>query len=271
MKVGFIGLGNMGAALAAGLLVHKGLRPDQIILFNRSPSKAMAFKDRFPGTDLAASSAEIASRSDMIFVSVPTPQLLVVLKELSPLSRRTHLVVTNGGLSVDQMEKLCQGAVSKLVPSVTMEVGRGVSLLCHGRTVSVDARKVLEGLLSKASVVKLVPEDQFNAATELTSCGPALMAEMMAQFCASGVRHGPLDAQEAWVMVLETLMGTALTLESGVSVPELKEKVATKGGITEQGLKILEDELPAVLDHVMEVTLAKHTSVKKELANKLAE
>ncbi|MCX6651597.1 MAG: NAD(P)-binding domain-containing protein [Methanomassiliicoccales archaeon] len=269
MKVGFIGLGNMGAALAAGLLVHRGLRSDQVVLFNRSPAKAVAFRDRFPGAEVAGSSAEIAARSDIIFVSVPTTQVLNVLRELAPLSHRAHLVVTNGGLTVDQMERLCQGAVSKLVPSVTMEVGRGVSLLCHGRSVPLEASKTLEGLLAKASAVKLISEGQFNAATELTSCGPALMAEMMEQFCAAGVRHGPLDAQEAWGMVLETLMGTALLLEKGISVPDLKERVATKGGITEQGLKILESELPAVFDHMMAKTIAKHASVKKGLADRL--
>ena len=66
-------------------------------------------------------------------------------------------------------------------------------------------------------------------------------------------------------MVLETLMGTALTLESGVSVPELNEKVATKGGITEQGLKILEDELPAIFDMVFARTMAKQAEVRKRL------
>jgi len=269
VKVGFIGLGNMGSALAAGLLVHGGLRPEQAVFFNRSPAKAEALRDRFPGAYVAGSIIEAVERTDLIFVSVPTDQVLRVIHEVSPLPRDKHMVITNGGLTLAQMDKLCQGAVSKLVPSVTMEVGRGVSLLCHGDLVPSEAQMALERLLSQASVVKVIPEGQFEVATDLTSCGPALLAEMASQLAAAGVRHGHLKQEEAWSMVLETLVGTALTLEKGISVAELSEKVATKGGITEQGLKVLGRELPPVFDHVMAETLAKHASVKRGLADRL--
>jgi pyrroline-5-carboxylate reductase len=112
-----------------------------------------------------------------------------------------HLIVTNGGLTLAQMESVCHGAVSKLVPSVTMEVGHGVSLLCHGSMVDVKKRLVLEGLLSECSLVKIIPEEQFEVAADLTSCGPALIVEMMAKFSQAGVRHGDLDPSEAREMV----------------------------------------------------------------------
>ena len=88
-------------------------------------------------------------------------------------------MVTNGGLSVDQMEKLCQGAVSKLVPSVTMEIGRGVSLLCHGDRYRQRRNGSGDVCYPKPPWSSSFPKDQFDVATDLTSCGPALLAEMM--------------------------------------------------------------------------------------------
>ena len=68
-------------------------------------------------------------------------------------------------------------------------------------------------------------------------------------------------------MVLETLLGTALTLCSGdVSFETLKSKVATKGGISEQGLAVLDQELPRLFDRVLEATTTKHEAVKGSIS-----
>lgn len=265
MQVGFIGLGNMGSALAAGLLESGALGAEQVCLSNRSREKTEGLVARYPGAAVAPSNQVLAETCDIIFVSVRTDQVPSVLKEISPLRPDAHLIVTNGGLTVAQMEAVCHGAVSKLVPSVTMEVGHGVSLLCHGTQVDARKRLTLEGLLSECSLIKVIPEEQFEVAADLTSCGPALIAEMMAKFSEAGVRHGGMDPAEAREMVLETLLGTAVTLYQGVTVEELKGRVATKGGITEEGLKVLDRLLPEVFDQVMGATLAKHQLVKGRL------
>ena len=266
MKVGFIGLGNMGSAIAVGLLDNGGLEPGQVQLANRSPGKAEDLCLRFPGAEVVKENGRLAEQCDIVFVSVRADQVLDVLKEISSQRQGSHLVITNGGFTLDQMEKICPGAVSKLIPSITMEVGRGVSLVCYGSRVTSEQRDILENMLRKASMVKIVSEEQFEVTTDITSCGPALIAEMMGQFSSAGVRHGQIIPEEAWGMVLETLVGVALTLQNGIGVEELKSKVATKGGITEQGLKVLERELPGVFDQMIEATLTKYSMVRKSMA-----
>ena len=266
MKVGFIGLGNMGSAIAVGLLDNGGLEPGQVQLANRSPGKAEDISLRFPGAEVVKGNGRLAEQCDIVFVSVRSDQVLNVLKEISSQRQGSHLVITNGGFTLDQMEKICPGAVSKLIPSITMEVSRGVSLVCHGSRVKPEQRNILENILRKASMVKIVPEEKFDVAADLTSCGPALIAEMMGQFSLAGVRHGQINPEESWDMVLETLVGVALALQNGIGVEELKSKVATKGGITEQGLRVLERELPGVFDHMMEATLAKYSMVRKNMS-----
>lgn len=264
MKIGFIGLGNMGSSLAAGLLESGAISPESALVANRSLGKAESLARRFPGVTVAESNLEVAERCDTLFVTVRTDQLLGVLKEISSAENEVHVVVVNGALPLSRLEDVCKGPVSKLIPSVTMERGRGVSLISHGPSVSRSRSGSLEKSLARASRVMVVPEDRMDVATDLTSCGPALIAEMMHQFAEAGVRHG-IDRKDAWEMVLETMQGAALALASGESAASLKDKVATKGGITEQGLQVLEAELPAVFDMVMERTLAKHAEVRKRL------
>ena len=264
MKIGFIGLGNMGSSLAAGLLDSGAISPENTVVANRGPSKAVSFAGRFPGVSVAESNVKAAKGSDVLFVAVRSDQLLGVLREVSSAGPYAHVVVVNGSLPLAVLEGVCKTPMSKLIPSVTMERGRGVSLVSHGPSVTRSQASSLEKVLARASKVRVVQEDGLDVATDLTSCGPALLGEMMHQFAEAGVRHG-LDRKDAWDMVLETMQGTALALGSGESVASLKEKVATKGGITEQGLLVLEDVLPAIFDLVFARTMAKQAEVRKRL------
>ena len=260
-KAGFIGLGNMGAALAAGLLNGGGISPRETVFANRTPAKAQAVADRYPGVTIARDNMTAAD-SDIVFVTVRSDQLTDVLREISP-AQGVHIVVVNGGIPLTRLESICGGPVSKLIPSVTMEHGRGASLVCHGPSVRPEQARVLEEILSSASQVHLVPEDHMDVAADLTSCGPALIAEMADQLAKAGLRRRGIDPQVARAMVLETLMGTALALTEGqVTIEELRSRVATKGGITEEGLKVLQRCMPEVLDEVMDRTLAKQELVR---------
>ncbi|MCG7840818.1 MAG: NAD(P)-binding domain-containing protein, partial [Methanomassiliicoccales archaeon] len=125
MKVGFIGLGNMGSAIAVGLLDNGGLEPGQVQLANRSPGKAEDLCLRFPGAEVVKENGRLAEQCDIVFVSVRADQVLDVLKEISSQRQGSHLVITNGGFTLDQMEKICPGAVSKLIldTEVAMSLG----------------------------------------------------------------------------------------------------------------------------------------------------
>ncbi len=50
-----------------------------------------------------------------------------------------------------------------------------------------------------------------------------------------------------------------------MSFDEIISRVATKGGITEQGIKILENELPETFDNLFKTTLDKHEEIKDKL------
>jgi len=80
---------------------------------------------------------------------------------------------------------------------------------------------------------------------------------LMEAFARSGARSSRLSLEEVKEIVIETLLGTAITLATGTdSTRGLMEKVATRGGMTEKGLEVLEMELPATFDRMFEATRA---------------
>ena len=54
--------------------------------------------------------------------------------------------------------------VSKVIPSVTMEVGRGVTLICHGQEVEKGQKELLENMFGSVGPVKVIVEDCFDVA-----------------------------------------------------------------------------------------------------------
>lgn len=269
MKYGFIGYGNMGSIIVRTLLKDGSLDQSDIMVYNRTAERLEPLLRSHPGVVMPSTPSEVARSCDVLFLCVRSNAVHGIMEGIEgSLPSSAHLVTINGGVRLGNLEKMFPGAVSKVIPSMTMEAGRGVTLVCHNDGVSHEQRRSLTGLFALSSLVREVEEDQFEAASDLTSCAPGLLAEMMLKFAEGGARAGLLSKEAALEMVLETMMGTAILLtDLGVDPEELKSRVATKGGITEQGLKVLDRELPRVYDQVFGATLGKHAEVKKAITD----
>ncbi|MDW5562669.1 MAG: pyrroline-5-carboxylate reductase dimerization domain-containing protein [Methanomassiliicoccus sp.] len=269
MRCGFIGYGNMGSAVVNALLHDGSLKECEVKVYNRTAGRLDGLRSEFPGVSIAASMGEAVQGVDAAFICVHSPIVPQVLAEVrESLVRGVHLITINGGVWINDLEAEYGGPVSKVIPSVTIETGRGFTLISHGRKVSTAQANALESLFSRSSRVKVLPEDQFGICTDLTSCGPGLLAMMMDQLAASGARSGSIDPREAMDMVAETMLGTALVLaDRGRSPAMLVERVATRGGITEQGLRVLESELPGTFDRMFAATRRKRAEVTRPIAD----
>ncbi|MBI0584137.1 MAG: NAD(P)-binding domain-containing protein [Methanomassiliicoccus sp.] len=266
MRYGLIGYGSMGSAVTLALLGDGSLREQDIVVYNRTPARLEGLKRDHPGVAIASSPAEAARKADAVFVCVHSHSVPEVVDEIrEALTANTHLLVLNGGVRIDDLARYHDGPISKVIPSITLATGRGIILMTHGAAVPVERARSLEALFSRSSRVMVVPEEQLEAATDLTSCGPGLLAEMMAEFARTGARAGGLEFREAMDMVAETMLGTALMLAGGTTPSELKCRVATRGGITEQGIAVLENELPPTFERMFEATRRKRETVRASL------
>ena len=82
--------------------------------------------------------------------------------------------------------------------------------------------------------------------------------------CRSGKKHTEIPMDQIVKMVLNTMGATAeLMLRSGMSFEEVVERVATKGGITAEGTKVIYEMFPAVADTLFEKTLEKRRIISE--------
>ncbi|HHT9159471.1 MAG TPA: pyrroline-5-carboxylate reductase dimerization domain-containing protein [Candidatus Brocadiaceae bacterium] len=267
-KCGFIGYGSMGSMLVNGFLASGTVTPDQIGISNRTMTKIESLRLQWADITITSDNRKVARESDLLFVCVKPLDFSTVLYEIkSNLTELTHLVSIAACVTINDIERQFSGPITKIIPSLTSEVNEGISLVCHNSKVSENQKKILENLLGSVSKVVQVKETDFEAAADLTSCAPGMIAAIFDNFVHAGIRHSDIPPEVAHQMVVSTLFGTAkLLTERGIDFSEMIRRVATKGGITEEGVKVLNRHLPEVFDEVFSKTLSKHDLIKEKIA-----
>ncbi|MDN7023440.1 pyrroline-5-carboxylate reductase [Methanoculleus sp. FWC-SCC1] len=262
-QTGIIGYGHMGSMLAEGFLASGALEQEELVVTSRSLTAAEALRTRYPGITLAADNAGLARRCDLVVLCVRPPDVQRVLDEIIPALRGDeHLVSIAAAPDLKTLEDAYPGPVTRAMPSILSEVGRGTTLIAHeSRTRTTEAERV-ERLFSAIGSVVRVGEENLAAATVISGCGPALIAAISEELLHAAVRGSDLTREDAGRLVRETLIGTAAYLEAtGTSLEDLIRRVATPGGITEAGVAALQTDLPPVLDAMFERMLARNAAL----------
>ncbi|MBU2620755.1 MAG: NAD(P)-binding domain-containing protein [Proteobacteria bacterium] len=264
-KTGFIGYGSMGSMLINGFLKSGVLEAEETAISNRTMTKIENLVPEWKGITITTDNRIVARESDLLFVCVRPLDVLHVLDEIKDdLTSSTHLVSIAGCVTISDIESRFPGQVTKVIPSITSEVREGIALVCHNSKVTKDRMEYLEKLLGAISRVVHVRENDFEVAADFTSCAPGMIAAIFDCFVQAGLKHSEIKSDVAQRLVISTLLGTAkLMTEKGIGFSELIRRVATKGGITEEGVKVLNNHLPSAFDEVFFKTLSKHEIVKE--------
>lgn len=265
IKVGFIGYGSMGSMLIDAFIRSGKISPDEIIVSTRTKSKLAELKTRWNNIHITEDNNDIARYAKYIFICVKPLDVRNVLSEINGnIDSDTNIISIAGPVSIKLIEELTHAKVTKLTPSLTSEVFEGISLICHNNKVTKEEENYIESLLSGISRIKRIEEDDFELAAELTSCMPGFISAIFDEMVKSGKRHNSkLSKEDREEMVIQTLYGTAkLFIKKSMNFEEMIQRVATKGGITEEGVKVFRRRLPVIFDEMFEVTLNKRKDVK---------
>lgn len=226
MIVGFVGSGNMAAAMARGWQGEF----ERMLFSDSGSGRALALAEELGGE--AVSNAEIAADADLVVLAVKPAKLHDAAAELGAAKVVVSLL---GATPLEAVAAAFPAAEAhRVMPNVGVEVRRGV--LCLAGPSSPLVREKL-GVLGH--VVEL-PDADFDSATAVMGCAPAYLALAVEAIAAAGVADG-LDEQLARELVVETTAGTAELLRRHHPA-DVRKAVASPGGSTEAGLEALDRE-----------------------------
>jgi pyrroline-5-carboxylate reductase len=233
MRLGFVGAGNMAAALARGI-------DEPVLVADVDAARARALADELGGSALA-SNAELAETADAVVLCHKPPQLDEVAREVAGHARAVVSILA--ATSTAQLEAAYPGVpIYRFIPNLPAEVRRGVLCYVPGPRAQDGPERDILALLGRAgTIIRLDDEPLIEPAMALMSCGPAFMALVAESFAEAGAAHG-LDPDQALRMTVETMAGTAAYLSAhDYDTEALRTRVATPGGTTERGLIRLEE------------------------------
>ena len=270
LKIAIIGFGSMGQMFFEKILDSGLVSAKNFFIANRTFSKIERLSQKYE-LNLCKTNAQAAKMADIIFLCICPVDMKEVLLEIEPsLNPEKHIVSLNGSIKFSQLEQICkENKISKVIPSVTAEVNKAQMLVCHNKLVQKKNADDLCFLLKIFGNVIELPENEMGMGSELVSCMPGFIAALFKEIKNAAVPHTKIEENQISKMLVDTLLGTAsLINEKGMTFEQVIERVATKGGITEVGAKIIEDKFPAIADELFEKTLEKRrqTTQKAEEA-----
>ncbi|MGC8964091.1 MAG: pyrroline-5-carboxylate reductase [Brevinematia bacterium] len=248
-RIGFIGFGNMGSALALGIVRSGLVSSSNIFAYDKDISKLD--KAKLEGLNVCNDSLDILNNADYIILAVKPKDLVDSLKPFKnfkdiKLLKEKVIVSILAGTSVKMISDALgfDIPIVRVMPNTPALIGEGAFGIFFNSLVSEEDKSFIKKIfdsLGKSIVVD--KEDIMDVITGLSGSGPAYIFVVIQALADGGVRMG-LDRESALVLASQTVLGSAkMVLENiGKFHPEqLKDMVMSPAGTTAEGLVSLEE------------------------------
>ena len=241
-RLGFIGGGKAAQVLAKGFLSAGVIKPDEI--FASAPSERDLKQFQLMGCNVTNDNKTVMKESNLIFLAIKAKVFPEVLKEISPVLTRNHLVASiAAGVTLDFMQRSLPGRSRsvRLMLNTPVQFREGVTAVTFGKFATDEDYALMHHLMSSVGYCFDVDEELMDVMTALTGGGPAYVYLAIEALADGAVRVG-LNRQEAMKLAAKTAAGAArMVLESGQHPGELKDAVCSAGGSTIAGIQALEE------------------------------
>lgn len=243
MKFGFIGLGNMGRAIASGLIQNGAVKAEDIIGFAPRRDRLNAYCAETGITPMESARA-VAATADVVVMAVKPYILQSVLDDVRDLLE--NKVVLSIALGWDHAKLKAQvpdsTRVQFIMPNTPALVGKGVLVFEATNSLNKEERAEIMEKFATLGAVEELPTHLMGIGGTISGCGPAFTAMIIEALGDAGVKYG-LPRAQAYRLASLTLEGTArLQLDTDQHPGVLKDAVCSPAGSTIRGVEALEKE-----------------------------
>ena len=240
-KIAIIGGGNLGAAIAEGLLKSGFATPQQITVTRRNLSRLLSLKEQ--GITITDNNQVAIESSNVIIVALKPYNVKEVLEGLkNSFDAKKHIVISVvTGVYLNELTAIVDHGVPmfRAMPNTAIAIQESVTCLCHSNANDEQVTYVTE-LFNQLGISISIDEKLMDAATVLGACGIAYALRFIRAATQGGIEIG-FDAKTANLIAAQTVKGAAELLLKGNRHPEEEiDKVTTPKGCTIVGLNEME-------------------------------
>lgn len=239
-KIAIIGGGNLGAAIAKGLLKTTDIHPAQIYITRNKIERLDYLKQQ--GVVVSRDNVFAVKAAEIIILAVKPYKILEVLDEIAPHLEAHHILASVAtGIRLSQIKSKLNTVlpVFRLMPNTAIEIQESITCLC-AEDASKEHIEKIQILCNSLGESILIEEELMEAATVLGACGIAFVLRFIRAMMQAGIEIG-FDALTATKIAEQTVKGAAELLKKGGKHPEEEiDKVTTPKGCTISGLNEME-------------------------------
>lgn len=252
--IAFIGAGNMASSIIGGL-INDGWPTCQLIATART-EETLSNIHRMFSIETTIDNHQAADKADVIMLCVKPQAMKEILTDLSPSIKPNALVISiAAGVTMECLQKWGGEHLSMVrsMPNTPSLLRCGASGLYANDNVSTDHKTLTDYIFNAIGIAKWVDQESLiDAVIAVSGSGPAyyfLLMEIMEQV---GSNLG-LDAETSQQLTLQTALGAArMAMESDVDVAELRRRITSPNGTTEQAIKTFQEQgFPELVEKAM--------------------
>lgn len=241
MKIAIIGAGNLGLAIAKGLLINNATTT---LYLTKRNTESIANWEKYNGVTVTSDNAEAVEKSDVIIFAVQPRHFEHILHDIKALLTEKHVLIsTITGFKIPRIEEIIgtDNYIIRTMPNTAISVGKSMTCICSnekgGKRVAL-AKAIFDRLGNSIEI----PEEQMQAATVICASGIAFWMRLIRATTQGAIQLG-FDSKEAQELSMHTCMGAAsLLIESGKHPEEEIDSVTTPRGCTIEGLNEMEHQ-----------------------------
>lgn len=241
-KIAIIGAGNLGIAIAEGLIKNKAFLPEQIIATRNNLIQIEHLKK--DGVIITNDNHFAVKEADYILLCVKPYKVVEVLEQLkNDFTPNKILISVATGVSLKTYEDILPNGMTifRGMPNTAAAVEESITCIC-GNNKDVNIVEEIKTIFNPIGETVIINEELMNAATVIGACGIAYVLRFIRAMIQGGIEIG-FDAQTATKIVTQTVKGAAeLLIENGLHPEQEIDKVTTPKGCTIAGLNEMEHQ-----------------------------
>ena len=265
--IAFIGAGNMARSLVGGLL-NNGWPAQRLIATATSEATRSDIRTTF-AIATEADNRLATFRADVVVLCVKPQIMAAVLTDLAPAIKHDTLIISvAAGIPMTRLQAWAAGelAIVRAMPNTPALLGCGATGLFANAAVSPQQKSLAERIFTAVGMAHWVTEEsQIDAVTALSGSGPAYYFLLMELMEKEAIRLG-LDSQTARQLTQQTALGAAtMAMHSEVDVAELRRRITSPNGTTEQAIKTFQEQgLPELVAKAMDAAFNRSIELAAE-------
>lgn len=243
-RIALLGAGVMAEMIASGLVRSKLVPPESVTLSHYRPERLEEIESSLP-VRTTADNREAYAGADVAILCVRPQAMAGLLGEVrSILSADTLHISIAAGLPIGFYESRLPEPVPviRAMPTFFGRIKAGTTGLSLNRLTTADHLAIASRLFGTISEnVIVLPEDEMDAFTTFGSTTTATIYMLLDALITAGSLVG-LRHQASHSRAIEQVIAAARNVEASDASPaRLLEELCTPGGVTVEGVKVLEE------------------------------